>query len=29
MMAREKMQAYSFVEEIPTKGAGMVRVQFP
>ena len=29
MMAREKMQAYSFVEEIPTKGIGMVRVQFP
>ena len=29
MMTREKLKAYSFVEEIPTAGVGMVRVQFP
>ena len=29
MMTREKVKAYSFVEEIPTVGVGMVRVQFP
>ena len=28
MMAREKVKAYSFVEEIPTAGVGMVRVPF-
>ena len=26
MMARERVKAYSFVEEIPTVGVGMVRV---
>ena len=29
MMTREKVKAYSFVEEIPTAGVGLVRVQFP
>ena len=29
MVTREEVKAYSFVEEVPTKGVGMVRVQFP
>ena len=29
MMTREEAKAYSFVEEIPTAGVGMVRVQLP
>ena len=29
MVTREEVKAYSFVEEIPTTGVGMVRVQFP
>ena len=29
MMTREKVKAYSFVEEIPTAGVGMVRARFP
>ena len=29
MMTREKVKAYSFVEEIPTAGVGMVRVRLP
>ena len=29
MMTREKVKAYSFVEEIPTAGVRLVRVQFP
>ena len=29
MMAREKVKAYSFVEEIPTVGVGMVRGLIP
>ena len=29
MMTRDKVKAYSFVEEISTAGVGMVRVRFP
>ena len=29
IMAREEVKAYSFVEEIPTAGVGVVRVRFP